>query len=188
MSIMVATGKAATRGVLFRDAAAIENFRKMNTLIADKTGTLTEGRPRFDRAVAAPGFTQDEVLRLAASLDQGSEHPLAEAIVKAAREHGLALDKAEGFESSTGIGVRGSVGGRPAALGNTALMAQSSVRTGSSLQDGGGGWRRSGPHGTRVAACRESGAGTTKLDSGECRRTFRSEPNTKRHVPSRDHR
>ncbi len=127
MSIMVATGKAATQGVLFRDAAAIENFRKVDTLIVDKTGTLTEGKPRFDRAVASPGFTEEEVLRLAASLDQGSEHPLADAIVKAARERGLVLDRAEGFESATGIGVRGSVGGRQLALGNSALMSQVGV-------------------------------------------------------------
>ncbi len=85
MSIMVATGKAATQGVLFRDAAAIENFRKVDTLIVDETGTLTKGKPRFDRVVPAAGFAEDEVLRLAASLDQGSEHPLADAIVSAAR-------------------------------------------------------------------------------------------------------
>ncbi|HYN64403.1 MAG TPA: copper-translocating P-type ATPase, partial [Candidatus Limnocylindrales bacterium] len=127
MSIMVATGKAATRGVLFRDAAAIENFRKVDTLIVDKTGTLTEGKPRFDRAVGAPGYTEDEVLRLAASLDQGSEHPLADAIVQAARARGLVLDKADGFESSSGIGVRGIVGGKQLALGNTALMNQLGV-------------------------------------------------------------
>ena len=127
MSIMVATGKAATQGVLFRDAAAIENFRKVDTLIVDKTGTLTEGKPRFDRVVASPGFTEDEVLRLAASLDQGSEHPLAAAIVAAARERGLALDRCEGFESSTGMGVRGSVGGKALALGNTALMTQLNI-------------------------------------------------------------
>ena len=127
MSIMVATGKAATQGVLFRDAAAIENFRKVNTLIVDKTGTLTEGKPRFDRAVASSGYTEDEVLRLAASLDQGSEHPLANAIVSAARERKLVLDKADGFESSSGIGVRGTVGGKVLALGNTALMTQLGV-------------------------------------------------------------
>jgi P-type Cu+ transporter len=127
MSIMVATGKAATKGVLFRDAAAIENFRKVDTLIVDKTGTLTEGKPRFDRAVATSGFTEDDVLRLAASLDQGSEHPLADAIVSAARARGLPLDKAEGFESSSGIGVQGRVGGKALALGNTALMAQLGV-------------------------------------------------------------
>ncbi len=127
MSIMVATGKAATQGVLFRDAAAIENFRKVDTLIVDKTGTLTEGKPKFDRAIAAPGFAEDDVLRMAASLDQGSEHPLAHAIVAAARERSLALDKAEGFDSGTGIGVRGIVGGKQVALGNTTLMAQLNV-------------------------------------------------------------
>ena len=134
MSIMVATGKAATQGVLFRDAAAIENLREVDTLIVDKTGTLTEGKPRFDRAVPAPGFTEDEVLRLAASLDQGSEHPLAQAIVAAARERKLALDTAEGFESSSGIGVRGSVGERKLALGNPALMEQLGVAV-DSLKD-----------------------------------------------------
>ena len=124
MSIMVATGKAATQGVLFRDAAAIENFRKVDTLIVDKTGTLTEGKPRFDRVIANTGFAEDEVLRLAASLDQGSEHPLAYAVLQAALERRLALDKVERFESSTGIGVRGSVAGKRIALGNAALMHQ----------------------------------------------------------------
>ena len=127
MSIMVATGRGATSGVLFRDAAAIENLRKIDTLIVDKTGTLTEGRPSFERAVAAAGNTEDEVLRLAASLDQGSEHPLAAAIVSAARERGLSLEKPEQFDSESGIGVRGTVGGRSLALGNTALMAQLGV-------------------------------------------------------------
>jgi Cu+-exporting ATPase len=122
MSIMVATGKAATHGVLFRDAAAIENFRKVDTLIVDKTGTLTQGKPSFNRAISAGGYTEDEVLRIAASLDQGSEHPLADAIVAAAREKKLVLAKIEDFESSTGIGVRGKIGGKSVALGNTALM------------------------------------------------------------------
>jgi Cu+-exporting ATPase len=127
MSIMVATGKAATQGVLFRDATAIENFRKVDTLIVDKTGTLTEGKPRFDRTVVGTGFNEDQVLRLAASLDQGSEHPLARAIVTAANDRKLALEKAEGFESGTGIGVRGTVGGKVLALGNATLMSQSGV-------------------------------------------------------------
>ena len=127
MSIMVATGRGATHGVLFRDAAAIENMRKIDTLIIDKTGTLTEGRPTFARAIPATGFDADEVLRLAASLDQGSEHPLAETIVRAARERGMVLDKPENFESGTGIGVRGHVAGRQLALGNTALMEQMGV-------------------------------------------------------------
>jgi len=124
MSIMVATGQGATHGVLFRDAAAIENLRKIDTLIIDKTGTLTEGRPVFDRVVAASGFDESEVLRLAASLDQGSEHPLAEAIVNAAHERGLPLETPDNFESGSGIGVRGQVGDRQLALGNTALMEQ----------------------------------------------------------------
>ncbi|MFZ2648760.1 MAG: heavy metal translocating P-type ATPase [Burkholderiaceae bacterium] len=128
MSIMVATGKGATNGVLFRDAAAIENLRKIDTLIVDKTGTLTEGRPAFERAVAAAGFDDKEVLRLAASLDQGSEHPLAAAIVAAAREQGLTLAKPEQFDSESGIGVRGSVEGKALALGNTALMDQLGVK------------------------------------------------------------
>ena len=127
MSIMVATGKAATHGVLFRDAAAIEKLREIDTIIVDKTGTLTEGKPAFDRAIAAPGFAEDEVLRLAASLDQGSEHPLADAIVRAARERKLTLDKPDAFESASGIGVRGSVNGRQLALGNTTLMTQGGV-------------------------------------------------------------
>ncbi|MBY4696548.1 heavy metal translocating P-type ATPase [Burkholderia latens] len=127
MSIMVASGKGATTGVLFRDAAAIENLRKVDVLIVDKTGTLTEGRPAFERAVGTNGHLADEVLRLAASLDQGSEHPLAAAIVAAAREKGLQLDRAEKFESATGIGVRGLVADRQLALGNTALMQTDQV-------------------------------------------------------------
>jgi P-type Cu+ transporter len=124
MSIMVATGNAATQGVLFRDAAAIENLRQVDTLIVDKTGTLTEGRPRLERVLPAPGFDENELLRLAASLDQGSEHPLAAAIVQAARARGLVLGKAEGFESGSGVGVRGNVGSKALALGNAALMTQ----------------------------------------------------------------
>jgi len=122
MSIMAATGRAATQGVLFRDAAAIEAMRKIDTLIVDKTGTLTEGKPAFDRVVPALGFTDADVLQIAASIDQGSEHPLAHAIVEEARKRGLVLDKPETFESSSGIGVRGVVKGRRIALGNTALM------------------------------------------------------------------
>lgn len=127
ISIMVATGNGATRGVLFRDATAIEHMRRIDTLIIDKTGTLTEGRPAFERALAAASFTETEVLQLAASLDQGSEHPLADAIVHAALERGLVLDKPEQFESGSGIGVRGQVNGHSLALGNTALMTQVGV-------------------------------------------------------------
>jgi len=127
MSIMVATGKAATHGVLFRDAAAIERLCSVDTLIVDKTGTLTEGKPAFARAVAIPGGDADEVLRLAASLDQGSEHPLADAIVRAARERALPLAVPESFESGSGIGVRGRVAGRALILGNTLLMEQQGI-------------------------------------------------------------
>jgi P-type Cu+ transporter len=127
MSIMVATGQAATHGVLFRDAVAIENLCKVNTLIIDKTGTLTEGKPAFNCAVAAPGFTEKEVLRLAASIDQGSEHPLANATVRAARERNLPLETPEAFESVTGMGVRGFISNKTVVLGNTVLMEQIGV-------------------------------------------------------------
>jgi len=125
---MAATGRAATQGILFRDAGAIEKMREVDTLIVDKTGTLTEGKPAFDTAVAAPGYTVNEGLRLAASLDQGSEHPLADATVSAAREQGLALAKPVDFESGSGIGVRGVVEGRRLALGNTTLMEQEGIK------------------------------------------------------------
>ena len=136
MSVMVATGRAATQGVLFRDAGAIEKMREVDTLIVDKTGTLTEGKPAFDMAIAAPGFAADEVLRLAASLDQGSEHPLADAIVSAARAKGLPMAKPTDFDSGSGIGVRGFVEGRRLALGNTALMEQEGVAVSSLRADG----------------------------------------------------
>ena len=127
MSIMVATGNAASQGILFRDAAAIESFRKIDTLVVDKTGTLTEGKPAFDRVVPTPGRAEAEVLQIAASLDQGSEHPLADAIVEEARRRGLALDAAGNFESASGIGVRGTVNGHRVSLGNTALMDEDGV-------------------------------------------------------------
>jgi P-type Cu+ transporter len=127
MSIMVATGLGATRGVLFRDAAAIEKLRQIDTLIVDKTGTLTEGHPAFDSAVGVAGVESREVLRLGASLDQGSEHPLAEAIVRAARADGLVPASVTKFVSVTGTGVTGEVEGRSLALGNATLMQQLGV-------------------------------------------------------------
>jgi len=127
MSIMVATGRAAQAGVLFRDAEAIERLRLIDTLIVDKTGTLTEGKPAFRSIVATPEFDEDEVLRLAASLDQGSEHPLAEAIVAEARRREISLASVDAFESVTGIGVRGRVDEHDLALGNTALMDEFGV-------------------------------------------------------------
>jgi len=122
MSIMVATGRAAQAGVLFRDAEAIEQLRTIDTLIVDKTGTLTEGRPAFRDVVVAGGVTAEQVLQLAASLEQGSEHPLAAAILAEAARRNLALERTEDFASLTGRGVRGRIGAQDVALGNAALM------------------------------------------------------------------
>jgi Cu+-exporting ATPase len=121
MSIMVATGKGATMGVLFKNAEALEVLRKVDTLVVDKTGTLTQGKPRLT-SVHAQGGTDDALLRLAASLERGSEHPLATAIVGGADERRLTLAAAADFESLTGRGVRGVVEGRRVALGNAQLM------------------------------------------------------------------
>jgi Cu+-exporting ATPase len=122
MSIMVATGKGASMGVLFRNAEAIEVLRKVDTLVMDKTGTLTEGKPRLVTVVAYAGMDEDEVRRLAAALERGSEHPLAAAIVRGAEERGVGAEQAGDFQSVTGKGVRGRVKGRDVALGNKALM------------------------------------------------------------------
>ena len=124
ISIMVATGKAAHNGVLFRDAEAIEKLHRVDSLVVDKTGTLTEGRPAFRTVHVAPGFAEQDVLQWAASLDQHSEHPLAESIVREARARQLELPAARDFESVTGIGVVGQVGGRRIAVGSRALMQQ----------------------------------------------------------------
>jgi len=122
MSIMVATGKGATMGVLFKNAEAIEVMREVDTLVVDKTGTLTEGKPALVSVVPEPGIREDTLLQLAASLERGSEHPLAEAIVKGAAERQVELGSADEFESLTGKGVRGRVHDREVALGNRALM------------------------------------------------------------------
>jgi len=124
MSIMVATGKGATMGVLFKNAEAIESLRKVDTLVIDKTGTLTEGKPRLVSLQPAAGFDEVELLRLAAALERGSEHPLAAAIVKGAEERGIAFAAADGFESLTGRGVRGRVNGLTAALGSRELAEE----------------------------------------------------------------
>lgn len=127
MSIMVATGIAATHGILFRDAAAIEKLCKINTLIVDKTGTLTEGKPTFNYAIPATGYSENEILQLAASLDQGSEHPLANAIVSAARNQNLQLYSVKDFKSLTGAGAQGIVNNKTLHLGNNTLMQQIDV-------------------------------------------------------------
>jgi Cu+-exporting ATPase len=124
MSIMVATGKGATMGVLFKNAEAIESLRKVDTLVIDKTGTLTEGKPKLVSLQPAVGFDEIGLLRLAAALERPSEHPLAAAIVKGAEERGIAFAAADGFESLTGRGVRGRVNGLTAALGNRELAEE----------------------------------------------------------------
>ena len=122
MSIMVASGKGASMGVLFKNAEAIQTLRQVDTLVVDKTGTLTEGRPRLQEVVAVEDFDEEQVLGLAATLERGSEHPLAAAIVQGAEERGVAIDRYSDFESVTGKGVKGRIGDRHIALGNQALM------------------------------------------------------------------
>ena len=122
ISIMVATGRGAQAGVLVRNAAALERLASVDTIVVDKTGTLTEGKPKLTGVEAAAGFDENEVVRLAASLEAGSEHPLAAAILRGAEARGLTPDKAESFESVTGQGVRGRIGAREVLLGNARLM------------------------------------------------------------------
>jgi Cu+-exporting ATPase len=130
MSIMVATGKGATMGVLFRNAEAIEVTREVDTLVVDKTGTLTEGKPKLVTVLPMPGVDEQVLLRLAATLERGSEHPLAAAIVKGSEDRRVALGDATGFESLTGKGVRGTVDGKAVALGNRMLMSDLGVDLG----------------------------------------------------------
>ncbi len=122
MSIMAGTGRAASAGILIRDAAALETFEKVDTLIIDKTGTLTEGRPKLVNLVPLKGFDEATLLRLAGSLERGSEHPLAAAIVRGAMDRKLGLGTATDFQSITGKGVVGLVTGKKVALGNKALL------------------------------------------------------------------
>jgi Cu+-exporting ATPase len=127
MTIMVATGRAAQHGVLFRDAEAIEALRQVDTLVVDKTGTLTEGRPAFRDVQAVPPFHADQILQWAASLDQGSEHPLAAAIVAEAKARRMTLTAVADFDSLTGMGVQGVVDDKALLLGNTALMDEHGI-------------------------------------------------------------
>jgi Cu+-exporting ATPase len=122
MSIMVASGKGATMGVLFKNAEAIEHMRKVDTLVVDKTGTLTEGRPKVAEIRSVEGFEEDRILSLAAGLERASEHPLAAAIVTGAEDRGLKIPFAENFESATGKGVRARVDGELVELGNKKMM------------------------------------------------------------------
>jgi P-type Cu+ transporter len=127
MSIMTATGRGAQAGVLIKDAEALERMAKVDTLVVDKTGTLTEGKPKLTDVIAYGGMAENEVLELAATLEKGSEHPLAEAIVAGAEELGVKAGKASRFEAVTGKGVKGQVNGRSVVLGNTAMMKAEGV-------------------------------------------------------------
>ncbi len=130
MSIMTATGRGAQAGVLIKNAEALERFAKVDTLIVDKTGTLTEGKPTLVAVLPEEGFKEEEVLRLAASLERGSEHPLAESIVRGAEERGVTLTEAEDFEAVTGMGVKGIVDGKAVALGNARMVEEMGLSTG----------------------------------------------------------
>jgi Cu+-exporting ATPase len=130
MSIMVATGRGAKAGVLVRDAAALERLAAVDTLVVDKTGTLTEGRPRLVSVIPAPPHDEATLLRLAASLERASEHPLAAAVVAAAAARGLTPPEARDFRAVTGKGVTGTVDGRAVALGNVALLAAHGIEPG----------------------------------------------------------
>jgi Cu+-exporting ATPase len=127
ISIMVATGNGATMGVLFRNAEAIEMMRKVDTLVVDKTGTLTQGKPKLVSVVPASSITESDLLHFAATLERGSEHPLAAAITAGAEERKVSLTGVDGFESITGKGVKGIIEGRVIALGNRALMTDLQV-------------------------------------------------------------
>jgi len=135
MSIMVATGKAAQAGVLFKNAEAIEIMRKANILIVDKTGTLTEGKPKLTSVIAAAGTDENMLLKLAGTLERGSEHPLAAAIVTGAMERGIELSKTTSFESVTGKGVKGEVDSHRVALGNRALVDDLQIDPGALASD-----------------------------------------------------
>ena len=151
MSIMVGTGRGATSGVLVKNAEALELMEKIDTLVVDKTGTLTIGKPQLIEVVAADGFVEDEVLGLAAALEKGSEHPLAAAIVAGAEARAVAVASSADFASHTGKGVSGTVGGRAVALGNKALLAESGVDT-APLDDQADGYRAEGQGVMFVAA------------------------------------
>jgi Cu+-exporting ATPase len=127
MAVMVGVGRGAEQGVLIRDAQALELLSRADTLVVDKTGTLTEGRPRLVAVEPAPSFTEEDLLRLVASLERASEHPLAAALVKAAEERGVALAEVQDFEARTGRGVQGRVEGRTVLLGNALLLAEHCV-------------------------------------------------------------
>jgi Cu+-exporting ATPase len=150
MSIMVGVGKGAQAGILIKDAAALERLEKVDTLVVDKTGTLTEGKPKVVAVAAAEGWTEDEVIRLAASLERASEHPLAHAIVASAQARNLVLSNPSDVQSPVGKGVMGIVDGRRVVAGNSAFLREQGVAT-AALDAAADGYRRDGVTGIFVA-------------------------------------
>ena len=136
MSIMVGVGRGAQAGVLIKNAEALDRMEKIDTLVVDKTGTLTEGKPKVIAIVAAPGFAEADILRLAASVERASEHPLADAIVRSAKERNLELGKVEGFDSPTGKGATGKVDGKTVLLGNSNFLTSLGIETQSLNEQG----------------------------------------------------
>jgi Cu+-exporting ATPase len=151
MAVMVGTGRGAQAGILIRNAEALETFRRVNTLIVDKTGTLTEGNPQLSSVVPLPGYNEPDLLQWVASIERASEHPLANAIVKAAETRGIGLVDVRGFNSITGKGVQGMVAGRQVAVGNRELLRSLGIDAGP-LQGRAEGLRREGHTVVLVAA------------------------------------
>jgi Cu+-exporting ATPase len=137
IAIMVGTGRGAAAGVLIKNAEALEIMEKVDTLVVDKTGTLTVGKPRLVAVQTATGFSEEELLRLTASLEQGSEHPLGEAVIRGAKEKGLKLAKVNNFQSVTGKGVHGEVEGQVVVVGNASLLDQLGIEAGDLIERAG---------------------------------------------------
>ncbi len=135
MSIMVGVGRGAHEGVLIKNAEALERLEKVDTLVIDKTGTLTEGKPKVTAIVPAPGFDEDQILRLAASVERASEHPLADALVRAAKARGLELGSVDAFDSPTGKGASGRLDGKTIVIGNSGYLSSLGIETASLDQE-----------------------------------------------------
>ena len=178
MSIMVGVGRGAQSGVLIKNADALERFEKVDTLVVDKTGTLTEGKPKVVAVSAVGGLGEDELLQLAASLEQGSEHPLAAAIVRAAADRNLTLARVEGFDSAPGKGATAIISGRKLTLGNRLMMAAAGVDA-AALEATADGFRSEGrprsspPSTARLAASSPSPIPSRRRPRKRCARSMR---------------
>ncbi len=171
MSIMVGVGRGALEGVLIKDAAALERLEKVNTVVVDKTGTLTEGKPSLQRVIAAPGFDEADVLRLAAAVEAASEHPLARAIVDGAKARGFALPDVADFDSDPGLGVSGRAGTQRVSVGNLRLMQQLGVDVAALAARADAGARRVRRRSTRPSTAVWPGCSSSRTRSRRRRRT-----------------